>query len=345
VPPSWCSFLVAIPPALRFFRAGGAGGLAGGIGDSGQVWLLNSTLIRRAPMTDAVTGVNALPGKTSDADMLRGMAGPCGRCFAAGRLTMPEVGALAGAGRGGKTTGRPRRAQRLPRARRAQAGGDGGVAPPKLRRGSCFPGAAPNGPNARRSSARPSPMCRPVWAFPPPTAPNRTRPAPSSASTERSNAAPGLSGPLPTSKPSPTGAWPDHRGHPGPCGDRRKCSGRRPGMTFTRRTAAGGRAVIWLPKRTAPPSTARVPTFMRAVPMKRAMNRFGGAVIDLVWRAELHQIRLVARSHSGARNGDAVAHCHGFRLVLRDMDHKRTLGAVKAHDLGAHRGAEPGIGV
>ncbi|MCA3457262.1 MAG: hypothetical protein ING92_06115 [Rhodobacter sp.] len=96
---------------------------------------MNSTLIRRAPMTDAVTGVNALPGKTSDADMLRGMAGPCGRCYAAGRMTVPEVGALAGAGRGGKTTGRPRRAQRLPRARRAQAGGDGGVAPPEAAQG------------------------------------------------------------------------------------------------------------------------------------------------------------------------------------------------------------------
>jgi len=94
-------------------------------------------------MTDAVTGVNALPGKTSDADMLRGMAGPCGRCFAAGRLTVPEVGALAGAGRGGKTTGRPRRAQRLPRARRAQAGGDGGVAPSEAAQGQLLSRSRP----------------------------------------------------------------------------------------------------------------------------------------------------------------------------------------------------------
>ncbi len=49
-------------------------------------------------MTEAMMGLNALLGKTSDADMQREMVGPCDRRFAAERLMALEVGALTGAG-------------------------------------------------------------------------------------------------------------------------------------------------------------------------------------------------------------------------------------------------------
>jgi hypothetical protein len=49
-------------------------------------------------MTGAVMNLNFFLEKTSDADMLREMVGPCGRRFAAERLMALEVGALTGAG-------------------------------------------------------------------------------------------------------------------------------------------------------------------------------------------------------------------------------------------------------
>ena len=91
-------------------------------------------------MTDAMMGLNALLGKTSDADLLREMVGPCGRRFAAERLMALEVCALTGAGHGEKTPDRP--AQRNgcrerdwhTRARTVE------LRIPKLRKGSWFPG-------------------------------------------------------------------------------------------------------------------------------------------------------------------------------------------------------------
>ncbi len=86
-------------------------------------------------MTEAMISLNALPEKTSDADLLREMIG-----FAAERLMALEVGALTGAGYGEKTTERlARRNGDRERDWHTRAG-TVELRIPKLRKGSCFPG-------------------------------------------------------------------------------------------------------------------------------------------------------------------------------------------------------------
>ena len=86
-------------------------------------------------MTEAMMSLNALPEKTSDADMLREMIG-----FAAERLMALEVGVLAGAGYGEKNP--ERRAQRNGYRERDwhTRAGTVELCIPKLRKGSYFPG-------------------------------------------------------------------------------------------------------------------------------------------------------------------------------------------------------------
>jgi putative transposase len=91
-------------------------------------------------MTDAMMSLNALLEKTSDADMLREMVGPCSRRFAAERLMALEVGALTGAGHDEMNP--ERLAQRNGCRERDwhTRAGTVELRIPKLRKGSWFPG-------------------------------------------------------------------------------------------------------------------------------------------------------------------------------------------------------------
>jgi putative transposase len=85
-------------------------------------------------MTEAMLSLNALLEKTSDADMLRKMTG-----FAADRLMALEVGALTGAGYGGKNPDRPAQRNGCRQRDLHTRAGTVELRIPKLRKGSCFP--------------------------------------------------------------------------------------------------------------------------------------------------------------------------------------------------------------
>jgi putative transposase len=91
-------------------------------------------------MTEAMMSLNALLEKTSDADLLREMVGPCGRRFAAERLMALEVCALTGAGHGEKTPDRPAQRNGCRERDWHTRAGTVELRIPKLRKGSYFPG-------------------------------------------------------------------------------------------------------------------------------------------------------------------------------------------------------------
>jgi transposase-like protein len=91
-------------------------------------------------MAEAMMSLKALLEKTSDAEMLREMVGPCGRRFAADRLMVPEVGARTGAGYGKKTPERLVQRNGYRDRDWQMRAGTVELRIPKLRKGSCFPG-------------------------------------------------------------------------------------------------------------------------------------------------------------------------------------------------------------